>query len=71
MGDAMSETILATLIDDRTRRSVVAVLDRAIDRQAEAMAEELLRDPAFRAEMQALMREAFRRALQSLTEPQP
>jgi hypothetical protein len=41
----------------------------AVDRQAEVMADELLREPAFRQEMQALMREAFRRALHSLTEP--
>jgi hypothetical protein len=67
----MAETILATFVDDRTRRSVLTVLDRAIDRQAEEMAHELLRDPEFKAEMQALMREAFARALKSLTEAQP
>jgi uncharacterized protein YejL (UPF0352 family) len=43
----------------------------AIDRQATRMAEELLSDPVFKAQMQALLREAFCRALQSLTERQP
>lgn len=57
------------------RQRLVAILTDAptdaIDRQATRMAEELLSDPVFKAEMQELLRDAFRRALQSLTEGQP
>lgn len=67
----MTTTLLAELIQKQTAESIVSVLNRSIDRWAEEMAHDLLRDPDFRAEMQELLRAAFRQALKDLNEPVP
>jgi hypothetical protein len=59
-------TRLAQLVAAQAAVSVDEVLRRHVDTTAEVMARELLSDPTFRAEMQTLMREAFRDALADL-----
>jgi hypothetical protein len=41
------------------------------DHLAETLAEELLRDPAFRTKMRALIEQAFEQALKALSESAP
>jgi hypothetical protein len=53
-------TILEQLIHQQVVSSVVTTLSRATEKIAEEMAQEILKDPAFRHEMQALIRGAFR-----------
>lgn len=67
----MSDTLLADLIRRQTAGSLISVFSRTIDKVAEDLAMDLLRDPEFRTEMQALIRVAFANALQSLHEPPP
>lgn len=62
-------TALEQLIDKQVSTSVVATVARATDRIAEKMAQEILRDPAFREEIQTLIRQAFRRTVGALTLP--
>jgi hypothetical protein len=62
-------TLLAELIRKQTATSLLGVFSRTIDKVVEEMAHDLLRDPEFRAEMQALVRAAFRQALRDLNEP--
>jgi hypothetical protein len=52
-------TVLEHLIHQQVTASVVATLSRATDKIAEEMAQEILKDPAFRQEMQALIRRVF------------
>ena len=62
------------LIQDAVSRSAVTTLDRATEKIAEEMAREILRDPAFRQEMQTWVRRAFRTTMSQLaseTEPEP
>lgn len=60
-------TRLAQLVVEQTAESLHLVVQRHVDGTAEAMARELLSDAAFRAEMKALFRQAFRQALDDLT----
>jgi hypothetical protein len=63
------ESYLKVWTDRHVSASLVSTLGRTTDRIAEAMAEELLRDPVFREEMQTLIRAAFKHALQAMAEP--
>lgn len=64
-------TLLADLVRRQTAGSLLSVFSRTIDRVAEELAQDLLRDPEFRTQMQALIREAFTKALTELHEPAP
>ena len=57
------------LIAATVRESLNLKLIRTTDRIAEEMAEEILRDPDFRREIQALIRSAFRQAVTDLAQP--
>lgn len=63
----MTRTLLAELIDKQVAQSVIKTLSRATDDIAEDLAHDILRDPTFRAEIQALIRVAFQRTLTDLT----
>jgi hypothetical protein len=52
-------TQLETLIQQQVAASVVTKISQATDKIAEEMAREILKDPTFRQEMQALIRRAF------------
>jgi hypothetical protein len=52
-------TQLETLIQQQVAASVVTKISQATDKIAEEMAREILKDPVFRQEMQALIRRAF------------
>jgi hypothetical protein len=64
-------TLLADLVRRQTAGSLLSVFSRTIDRVAEELAQDLLRDPGFRAEMQALVRVAFTQALTELQAQAP
>jgi len=59
-------TQLESLIHQQVAASVVTTVSRATDKIAEQMAQEILKDPAFRQEMQAAIREAFTTTVRSL-----
>lgn len=61
-------TLLEELVRRHVAGSLTATLSRATDRIAESLAEDILRDPQFRAQMRALVERAF---LQSLNELAP
>jgi hypothetical protein len=52
-------THLEQLIKAHTENATVLTISTATERIAEEMAREILKDDAFRAEMQAIIREAF------------
>lgn len=52
-------TQLERLIQQQVAASLVTTVSRATDKIAEEMAREILKDPAFREQMQALIRRAF------------
>ena len=64
-------TLLSDLVRSQARHGLVGIFSKAVDRVAEEMAQDLLRDPAFRAELQELVRVAFQQALKDLHEPAP
>ena len=63
-------TLLTEVIRKQTATSVLNTVNRTIDTLAEEMARELLREPEFKAEMQQLIRAAFRQTLKELNEPE-
>jgi hypothetical protein len=63
-------TQLEHLIQQQVAASVVTTVSRATDKIAEEMAREILKDPAFRHEIQALIRRAFLTTITQLGEPQ-
>lgn len=67
----MTPTLLEKLIDRAVTTSLLGTLTRTTDRVAEEMAHELLKDPEFRVEMQALIRVAFTKALKGLQDEAP
>ena len=69
--DAHIRTILADMIRSRTAISMLGVFSKTVDRVAEEMAQDILRDPQFRAEMTQLIHEAFQAALKGLQDPAP
>jgi hypothetical protein len=60
------KTLLADLVERQMRESVDNALARTVDRVADGLVADLLKQPGFRDEMNALMQEAFRAALVSL-----
>ena len=62
-------TLLSDLVRSQARHGLVSIFSKAVDKVAEEMAQDLLRDPAFRAELQELVRVAFQQALNDLHEP--
>ena len=64
-------TLLTDIIRTQTATSVFHTVTRTVDTLAEEMAREVLRDPEFRAEMQQLVRMAFRQTLKELNAPAP
>lgn len=64
----MSQTLLTELIRNRASISLLGVFSRTVDKVVEEMAQDLLRDPEFRKEMQDLIHTAFRQALKELNE---
>jgi hypothetical protein len=69
--DPFLKTILTELVRQRTAMSLFGVLSKTVDKVAEEMAQDLLRDPAFRAEMTQLIHDAFQAALKGLQDPAP
>lgn len=69
----MSEdsTLLADLVRRQTAGSLIGTFSRTIDKVAEDLAMEILRDPEFREEMRGLIRVAFADALVQLHKPAP
>lgn len=64
-------TLLTDLVRRQTATSLLNVFGRTVDRVAEELAHDLLRDPAFREEMRELVRTAFLQTLIELREPTP
>lgn len=62
-------TLLTELVRKQATSSLLGVFSRTVDKVVEEMAHDLLKDPEFRAEMQQLVRVAFRQALAELTAP--
>ena len=62
-------TFLEQIIAQQTSATTVTTISRTTEKIAEEMAQEILKDPAFKAEMQALIRQAFRHTVARLTEP--
>lgn len=65
------KSLLATLVERQTASSLLGVFTRTVDNLAQELAQDLLRDPAFREELRALMRTAFQQAVKELHEPAP
>lgn len=53
-------TYLEEIVQRQVATSLTATFSRTIDRIAEEMAKEIMRDPAFRAEMQTLVQQVFK-----------
>lgn len=60
-------TNLERLIKAHTEGAVITTVTTATETIAEEMARELLKDPAFRAEMQALVRTHFTATVRALS----
>lgn len=65
----MTRTLLERLVNEQVSESLIHTITRSVDRIAETMAEELLRDPETRAHLQTLVRNAFAHAVAGLNEP--
>lgn len=65
----MTVSKLAHLVNEQVQVSIATSLSRATDRIADRMAAEILKDPAFKAKMETLVRAAFERALKDLAVP--
>jgi hypothetical protein len=62
-------TPLEQLIQQQVTASMVTRVSLATDKIAEELAQEILRDPVFRAEMQAMIRKAFGTTMGDLLAP--
>lgn len=67
----MTDTLLADLVRRQSAASVLGSFSRTIDKVAEDLAMEILRDPEFREEMRQLIRLGVKDALRQLHEPPP
>jgi hypothetical protein len=67
----INDTLLAELVRRHTAASLLGTFSRTIDKVAEDLAQELLREPEFRDEMRQLIRLAFVDSLRQLHEPPP
>jgi hypothetical protein len=61
--------LLEQLITQQVSVSMVGTLSRATEKIADQMAQEILKDPAFRAQMRELVQRAFAHALDGLSQP--
>ena len=68
---ARMSSLLTDLVRKQTAASVVTTLSGSIDRVAEEMAQELMRDLDFRAQLQQLMRAAFLQPIKELNQSTP
>jgi hypothetical protein len=64
-------SMLTTLIQQRVTASAVTTIGRSIERVAEELAEDILRDPVFREEIRALAKAAFAQTLRELRATAP
>jgi len=64
-------TLLTDLVRRQTASSLLGVFGRTVDKVAEEMAHDLLRDPEIREQLRALIRAAFDTALAELQQPAP
>jgi hypothetical protein len=64
-------TLLEQIVAQQVSSSTVTTISRATDRIADKMAQEILKDPAFKAELKEMIRQAFRHTVARLNEPQP
>jgi hypothetical protein len=69
MPDRQPPTRLADMVRRQTAHTVFNVFSQTVDKVAEEMALELMRDPDFHDEMRTLVRAAFTAALHELTQP--
>ena len=67
----MASTLLADLVRKQTAYGVIGVFDRVVAKVAEDLATDLLRDPALRDQLQALVKVAFESALKELQAAAP
>jgi hypothetical protein len=61
-------TVLSDLIERQVQSSLLAHVARTTDAVADELAHELLRDPAFRDAYRELIRVAFNKALEALSD---
>lgn len=64
-------TLLTDLVRRQTSSAVFGVFNRTVDKVAEEMAADLLRDPEVREQLRALVKAAFDTALAELQQPMP
>jgi DNA-binding transcriptional regulator YdaS (Cro superfamily) len=62
-------TFLEQIIAQQTSATTVTTISRATETIAEELAQEILKDPEFKAEMKTLIRQAFRHTVARLNEP--
>ena len=67
----MTMTQLEQLVQQAVDRSVVMTMTRYTDRVTESLVEEILKDPANKAELAALIHAALKQALANLQAPPP
>jgi len=67
----MSKTLLSELVRRQTASAVFGVFGRTVDKVAEEMALDLLRDPEVREQLRQLVKVAFDQALAELQAPAP
>jgi hypothetical protein len=67
----MTATQLELLVQQVVNRSVASTLVRYVDRAAEAIAADILKDPATKARFTALINTAIEQALANLNAPPP
>lgn len=63
------DTLLTDLVRKQTANAVLGAISSTIDAVVEELAQEILRDPAFREQMQQVIRTAFAQTLQDLNAP--
>jgi hypothetical protein len=67
----MSKTLLSELVRRQASSAVFGVFSRTVDKVAEEMALDLLRDPEVRDQLRQLVKVAFDQALAELQAPPP
>jgi hypothetical protein len=67
----MERSLLAEIIRDAVMTSVVTTVSRHAQLAAEQLTETMLQDPATRASLVILVREAFEHAVEALKAPRP
>jgi len=67
----MKKPLLADLVAERTHVTLGAATSRTIDRVAEELATELIKEPGFRAHLRALIHQSFTKSVDALTHPAP